>query len=68
MIAAVDVAADLVAAVGVALEPVAAVDTADEPVPGEQEHATKAIAGTRVPVRVARVDGVSVALFEWERL
>jgi len=40
----------------------------NEPVPGEQEHATKAIAGTRVPVRVARVDGVSVTLFEWERL
>jgi|GEM_PF-5400859 len=40
----------------------------DEPVPVDQEHTAKAVAGTRVPVRVALVDGVAVTLFEWERV
>lgn len=40
----------------------------DEPVPVDQEHAAKVVAGTRVPIRVALVDGIAVTLFEWERV
>jgi hypothetical protein len=40
----------------------------DQAVPVDQEHAAKAVAGARVPVRVALVEGVAMTLFEWDRL
>jgi hypothetical protein len=40
----------------------------DQGVPVDQEHAAKAVAGARVPIRVALVEGVAMTLFEWDRL
>jgi len=40
----------------------------DQAVPVDQEYAAKAVAGARVPIRVALVEGVAMTLFEWDRL